>query len=133
MTDCLNCFPVFIAYVRESRYTKSILEETGEFTVNIPYGEYDPKILGYCGTVSGRDHDKIADMNLTLEQPNVISVPGIKEFPITLECKVIFKHTQDTALPAAILDRYYPEENDGFRDYHTAYYGEIVDAYLITE
>ena len=88
--------PVFIAYVRESRYTKSILEETGEFTVNIPYGEYDPKILGYCGTISGRDHDKISDMGLTLVEPNVISVPGIKEFPLTLECKVIYKQKQDT-------------------------------------
>lgn len=125
--------PVFIAYVRESRYTKDILEKNGEFTVNIPYGEYDPKILGYCGTISGRDHDKIAEMGLTLEEPNVISVPGIKEFPLTLECKVIYKEKQDKELPAEILDRFYPEESDGFRDYHTAYYGEIVDAYLITE
>ena len=125
--------PVFIAYVRESRYTKSILDETGEFTVNVPYGEYDPKILGYCGTISGRDHDKIADMNLTLEKPNVVAVPGIKEFPLTLECKVIYKQKQDAALPADLLDRFYPEDTEGFRDYHTAYYGEIVDAYLITE
>lgn len=124
--------PIFVAYVRETRHTKSMLEETGEFTVNIPYGEYDPAILGYCGTKSGRDCDKILDMNLTLEEPNKISVPGIKEFPLTLECKVIYKQQQDlNSIPADILDRFYPEDADGFRDYHIAYYGEILDAYLI--
>ena len=46
--------PVFIAYVRETRYTKQLLEESGAFTVNIPYGDFDPKILSYCGTKSGR-------------------------------------------------------------------------------
>ncbi len=124
--------PVFIAYVRESRYTKQLLEEHGEFTVNIPTDNSHSRVLGYCGTKSGRDCDKIADMGLTLEAPNQISVPGIKEFPITLECRVIYRQQQDlNALPSDILDRFYPEEADGFRDYHIAYYGEIVDAYLI--
>lgn len=126
--------PIFIAYVRESRHTRALLEENGEFTVNIPYGEYDPAVLGYCGTKSGRDCDKIRDMKLTLEEGSRICVPGIKEFPLTLECKVIYKQQQDlTALPDAVLNRYYPEEAEGFRDYHIAYYGEILDAYLITE
>ena len=126
--------PVFIAYVRESRHTKQMLEENGEFTVNIPYGDFDRKILGYCGTKSGRDCDKIRDMNLTLEQPNTISVPGIKEFPLTLECKVIYKQAQDlNALPRDILDRFYPEDEAGIRDHHIAYYGQITDAYIITD
>lgn len=126
--------PVFIAYVRESRYTKTMLEEHGEFTVNIPKDTLDSNILGYCGTMTGRDHDKITDLGLTLEEPNVISVPGIKELPITLECKVIYKQKQDlNAVSADILDRFYPEEANGFRDHHIAYYGEIVDAYLIEE
>ncbi|MDO5152313.1 MAG: flavin reductase family protein [Eubacteriales bacterium] len=125
--------PIFIAYVRESRFTRQMLEENGEFTVNIPYGGVDAKILGYCGTKSGRDTDKIRDLNLTLEEPTTISVPGIRELPLTLECRVIYKQKQDLdALPAAILDRFYPvEAHFGGRDCHIAYYGEIVDAYLI--
>ena len=121
--------PVFIAYVRESRHTKSMLEENGEFTVNIPYGEYDKKILGYCGTKSGRDTNKIADMDLHLVDSDVVSVPGIKELPLTLECKVIYKEEQDLSrIPADIIEKYYP---DG--DHHHVYYGEIVNAYLIEE
>lgn len=126
--------PIFVAYVRESRYSKSILEENGEFTVNVPLADCNKAVLGYCGTKSGRDCDKIHDMSLTLEEPVSISVPGIKEFPITLECRVIYKQKQDlNALPASVLDRYYPETPEGSRDYHIAYYGEIVGSYLITE
>ena len=96
--------PIFIAYVRESRHTYTMLEGNGEFTVNIPMGQVDKKILGYCGTKSGRNTDKIRDMGLTLEDPSVISVPGIKELPLTLECKVIYKQKQDlSAIPAELL------------------------------
>ena len=125
--------PVFIAYVRETRYTKQMLEENGEFTVNIPYGEFDSKILGYCGTKSGRDTDKIRDLGLTLVDSDVVQVPGIAQLPLTLECKVIYKQQQDlTKMPQAILDRFYPVlDETGFQDYHIAYYGEIVNAYLI--
>ena len=125
--------PVFVAYVRESRHTKAMLDASGEFTVNIPIGDVDPKILGYCGTKSGRDTDKIRDLNLTLEAGENVSVPGIKEWPLTLECKVIFKHEQDESiLPKEIYDRYYPAtEANPSGDYHTAYYGQIVGAYII--
>lgn len=129
--------PIFIAYVRESRYTKTMLEGNGEFTVNIPMGDVDKKILGYCGTKSGRCTDKIADLGLTLEEPASIGVPGIQQLPLTLECKVIYKQKQDlSAIPEDILARYYPQDVDGSapgsnRDYHIAYYGEILNAYII--
>lgn len=125
--------PVFIAYVRETRHTKRMLEASGEFTVNIPWGEVDSHILGYCGRKSGRDTNKIEDLGLTLVTSDIVSAPGIKELPLTLECKVIYKQKQDLAvLPQEILDRFYPEENaEGFRDYHIAYYGEILNAYMI--
>lgn len=125
--------PIFVAYVRESRHTKAMLDECGEFTVNIPLEEGDRKILGYCGSKSGRDTDKIRDLDLTLEEGETVSVPGIRELPLTLECKVIFRHEQDESiLPPELYARYYPatEENPG-GDYHTAYYGQILNAYII--
>lgn len=126
--------PVFIAYVRETRHTKSMLDATGEFTVNVPYGAVDSSILGYCGKKSGRDTDKIGDLGLTLVDSDSVSVPGIKELPLTLECKVIYRQKQDlSVLPDDIMDRFYPVVGeDGFRDYHIAFYGEIVNAYMIT-
>lgn len=121
--------PVFMAFVRESRYTKQMLEKNGEFTVNIPMGQPDKKILAFCGTKSFRDVDKIRELGLTLVDSDVVSVPGIQEFPLTLECRVIYKEEQDlNRIPADILGRYYP---DG--DQHHVYYGEIVNAYIIED
>jgi flavin reductase (DIM6/NTAB) family NADH-FMN oxidoreductase RutF len=94
-------------------------------------------VLSLCGRKSGRDMNKIEKLNLTLEEPLEISVPGIRQLPLTLECKVIYKQQQDlSAIPQDILDRYYPVEEDTLhpgsdRDYHIAYYGEIVNAYMI--
>ena len=123
--------PVFVAYVRESRFTRQLLDQNPEFTVNCPIGDVDKKILGVCGTKSGRDTDKIEELGLHLEEPENISVPGIRELPLTLECKVLYRNPQPTeSLPQEILDRYYPEKN-GVRDFHYAYYGEIVSAYII--
>ena len=131
--------PVFVAYVRVGRHTRQMLDESGEFTVNIPYGEVDSKILGFCGTKSGRDTDKIAELGLDLVESNVVAVPGIRQLPLTLECKVLCSRTQNIPmLPENIRNRYYPNGVDSSNpgsneDFHIAYYGEIVGAYLITE
>ena len=131
--------PIFIAYVRESRYTKQLLEDNGEFTINVPMGEAPRAILSLCGRKSGRDMNKIEKLNLTLEEPMEISVPGIRELPLTLECRVLYKQKQDlSAIPQDILDRYYPVEEDTLhpgsdRDYHIAYTAQIVKAYIIED
>lgn len=120
--------PVFIAYVRQSRYTKELLDQNPEFTVNIPLGKPDPNVIAVCGRQSGREIDKFAACGLTPEAPEKIGVPGIREFPLTLECRVIYRQTQAVAsMPEDVQSRYYA---DG--DEHTAYYGEIVSAYLIS-
>ena len=129
--------PVFIAFVREGRHTRKLLDETGEFTVNIPYGELDRKILGYCGSRSGRDTDKIRDLGLTLVEPEEIGAPAIKELPLTLECKVLYSQLLDReAVPEEIRRTMYPENVDSSnpmanRDYHMVYYGKILRSYLI--
>ena len=76
--------PIFTAFIRENRFTHEQIEKNREFTINIPYGYYDKKILGVCGSKSGRNIDKIKELGLTLEKPNIISVPAIKELPLTL-------------------------------------------------
>lgn len=126
--------PVFVAYVRDSRYTREMLDEHGEFTVNIPMEAVDGKILAVCGTKSGRDMDKIAALGLHTEPGMEVSVPGIRELPLTLECKVLCRVKQPAeSLPLEIQARYYPADDQGNQDFHYAYYAQIVNAYLITE
>lgn len=129
--------PLFITVVRESRFTREMLEQNPEFTINIPVGEYDKQIMGVCGSQSGRDMDKIKELKLTLEEGQSISVPGIKELPLTLECKVVYKQLQELqGLSEEDREKFYPqgEANEDIlanRDRHIAFYGEIVDAYMI--
>ena len=120
--------PVFVAYVRDCRYTRELLDANPEFTVNIPIHGYDKKAFAICGTKSGRDMDKIAEAGLTLVEPEVVSVPGIQEYPLTLECRVIYRQEQDaSSLPESIRKQFYSIEKED----HISYYGEIVAAYLI--
>lgn len=126
--------PIFVAYVRESRFTFEQLEKSSEFTVNIPLDHVNLDIIKYCGSESGRICDKIKEHHLTLEEPIEISTPGIKEFPLTLECKVIYKSKQDVNdMRTEGQIHYYPvdENNHLKRDLHYVFYGEIVKAYVI--
>lgn len=126
--------PVFVAYVRKSRFTFEQLNKNDEFTVNIPLDCSKMDIIKYCGNTSGRDFDKIKEKNLTLEAPDRISVPGIREFPLTLECKVIYKSVQNVS--DMFTDnqlKYYPEDSEfnSSRDLHHVFYGEILKSYII--
>jgi len=127
--------PLFTVFVRQSRYTKALLEKNGEFTINVPLKGTDVKhILGVCGSKSGRDMDKIKELGLTLEEPEVISVPGIKELPLTLECRVVYKQDQDlSALEEEKRLHYYKPGTRDDGDFHTAYYGEVLAAYIIED
>ena len=125
--------PIFVTLVRGCRHTYQLLEKNPEFTVNIPLEQLDKNIIRICGTKSGRDIDKFRELGLTTEVPEAISVPGIRQLPLTLECKVLYKQPQ---APEYLLShepkKFYQENPVSIRDdYHTAYYGEIVSAYII--
>ena len=129
--------PIFTTFVREGRYTRRLLDENPEFTVNIPFGEFDKNILSYCGMKSGRQYDKIKDLSLNLVDGDCISVPAIKELPLSLECKVVYVQKQeDKLIPSFIKEKHYPQDVESShyaanRDFHIAYYAEIVKAYII--
>jgi len=125
--------PIFTAFVRGSRFTKPVLDKTGVFTVSIPLDSFDKSIIGYCGSKSGRDTDKLRDLGLHTEAAEVNGVPGIRELPLTLECKVLYAQQQ---FPENMTDSephaHYAKDCDSIeQEYHTAYYGQIVSAYII--
>ncbi|MCI1726889.1 MAG: flavin reductase [Lachnospiraceae bacterium] len=124
-------------YVREHRYTKLQLDETGEFSISIPMDKPIAAITKVCGTQSGREVDKEKAAHLTLEEPEVIHVPGIKEYALTLECRILYSQKQEMdKIPSDIREQMYPQDVSGTycmanQDAHTAYIGEIVAAYII--
>jgi len=109
-----------------------LVDKNGEFTVNTPLAPIDKNIIAVCGTKSGRDMDKFAELGLETEEGMTVSVPGIRQLPLTLECKVIYKQDQDSAaLHPDVMARYYKTGTRNEGDYHTMYFGEITAAYII--
>ena len=129
--------PTFHVYVRQGRYTKAQLDRTGEFTISVPLDHPDADINRICGWQSGRDIDKAAAAGLELESAEVIHTPGIRQYPLTIECRILYAQDQELPkIPEDIRNRMYPQDVDGAypmanRDCHTMYVGEIVDAYII--
>ena len=123
--------PTFVVYVRQSRYTKPQLDKTGEFSISVPLDKIDGKISRVCGSPSGYDVDKVKEAGLTLEAGEKINVPGILEYPLTIECRVLYAQDQDMdAIPEELKKRFYPEGAGGF-DHHTMYVGLIESAYIL--
>lgn len=125
--------PIFVAYVRSSRFTYELIERTGEFTVCAPIGELSTemkKALALCGSKSGRDVDKIAKAGLHVVEADIVRPPALKEFPLTLECRVVYSVEQTVKDISSRFGKFYPAEGDHSAP-HVAYYGEIVKAYVI--
>ena len=129
--------PTFHVYVRQGRYTKAQLDKTGEFTISVPLDRIDANINRVCGSQSGFHIDKVKEAGLALEAPQVIRTPGIRQYPLTIECKILYAQDQDLSkIPQDICERMYPRDVPGThpmanQDFHTMYVGEIVAAYII--
>jgi len=116
--------PILTILVRPSRYTYGLLEATGDFTVNVMPRELK-EVVDFCGTVSGRDHDKFAEKKITAIPGRKVRSPIIGEGVIHYECRILYKSDlPDDALEKPIRDQFYPKG-----DYHRVYYGEILAAY----
>lgn len=79
--------PMVSISVRPERYSYHMIEETGEFVINLTTEEL-VKACDYCGVTSGRDVDKFKEMKLTPVAVEGVSVPGIEESPVNIACKV---------------------------------------------
>ena len=73
--------------VRASRLSYSLIEDLGEFVVNLPSAD-QVKEMDYCGFVSGRDEDKWAACGFTRAAASQVQVPLIAECPVNIECRL---------------------------------------------
>ena len=79
--------PIVSIGVGEKQYSRVLIEECGEFVVNIPK-VHMLRDVEYCGLVSGRNIDKCTKISFTLAPSRKVKPPLIKECPVNLECKV---------------------------------------------
>ena len=117
--------PIFMIAVRNSRHTFGIMEEAADFTVSIPSSDMKAAIA-FCGTKSGRNYDKFKECNLTTAEARSTKSPIIDAPGIHFECKIVFKAPMNPVYLDQSYEKLYPE-----KDYHTLYFGEILDCYEI--
>lgn len=116
--------PFFLVGVRPSRYTYRFIEETKDFTINVPKKGME-EIVSYCGSVSGREHDKFEEKGLTMTPGRKVGSPSVSECVIHYECKVSYRtNVVPSVLSDDILRSSYRSGN-----YHALYFGEILAAY----
>ena len=114
---------VCFIFVRPTRYTYQFTEENEYFTLSF-FSEDYRETLDYCGTVSGKDIDKVKECGLNPVEllPGVIS---FKEANLVLTCKKMYY--QDIN-PENFFDLS-TDKNYPLKDYHRMYIGEILKAY----
>lgn len=109
--------PMVSISVRESRYSYHMIEETGEFVINLATEDINA-MVDKCGVISGSKFDKWKECHLTPEKANVVNVPLVKESPINIECKVtesknLGSHVMFLAEVVAVdVDEKYFDEKD---------------------
>lgn len=79
--------PMVSISVRPERYSCPMIEETGEFVINLTT-EKLAWATDYCGVKSGKNTDKWKEMHLTRERADIVGAPLIKESPVNIECRV---------------------------------------------
>lgn len=116
---------VFVAAIRPSRYTNSLVEDSKEFTLSVPAPNAFAGELAYVGTKSGRNTDKWEGCGLKKIKAKSVDayvVDGCRHY---FECKVLSTLSlKQGDIPEADL-RWYPTGDD----YHNLYISEIVDSY----
>lgn len=111
--------PCATFYVRPQRYTKTFIDATERQSISFLPEEYR-KALNYCGTVSGKDEDKIKGSGLTLT--HVDGVPCFEEAEATLIVRKLYVQEQDPKcfVDPSIIEKWYPN-----KDFHTMYIAAI--------
>jgi len=109
--------PMLSISVRQSRYSYHMIQETGEFVVNLTTKDM-VKMVDKCGVISGEKVDKWKESGFTQEPASKINVPLVKESPVNIECRVVEtknlgSHVMFMAevLAVDVDDRYFDEKD----------------------
>ena len=107
-----------VVYVRPQRYTKEFVDREELYTLSFFDGH--KKELGYLGSRSGRDEDKVAAVGLTPVFENGYTY--FAEAKLVIVCKKLY---QAPLKEEYFLDKETVEKNYPDRDFHDLYVGKI--------
>jgi flavin reductase (DIM6/NTAB) family NADH-FMN oxidoreductase RutF len=118
--------PVAVAFIRPQRHTFGFMENQAYYSLSF-FGEEHRDILNLCGSVSGRDLNKMDVDDLTpMETP--LGNITFEEAHLVLECrKLYYDDIKPELFQAFEIEKIYPK-----KDYHRFYIGEIVNVWKKT-
>ena len=113
--------PTAIAYVRQSRYTKELIDKTDLFTLSLIE---DRSALGYLGSHSGRDENKFENAGIKpFFTDGTTAIEGAK---LVFVCRKLYKAPIS---PENFIDQSIVAKDYANGDYHDMYIGEIIKTY----
>ena len=112
--------PMAVAYIRPQRYTKEFVDNSEYFTLSF-FSEQYRKQLALCGSKSGREIDKVKECGFTVAEAQG-GAPYFEQADLVFVCrKRMVQKMEESLIPADVREKWY----EG--DYHTMYWGEIVE------
>ena len=115
--------PTSVIFVRPQRYTKEFIDRENYYTLSFFPAEHK-KALGYLGSHSGRDEDKVEAVNF--HPVSVQNGVTFEEAALTLVCRKLYRApiAEENFIDKSVVEDCYPK-----RDFHDMYIGEIVEVY----
>ena len=112
--------PAATCYIRPQRYTKEFVDNSEYFTLSF-FSEQYRKQLALCGSKSGREIDKVKECGFTVAEAQG-GAPYFEQADLVFVCrKRMVQKMEESLIPADVREKWY----EG--DYHTMYWGEIVE------
>lgn len=110
-----------ICYVRPQRYTRQFIDREPLYTLCF-FPERYKKALGYLGSHSGRDGDKVAAAGLRPVFGEGYTY--FEEASLVLVCRKLYQAPlcEERFCDPAVVEQCYPQ-----RDFHDLYIGELVE------
>lgn len=119
--------PVMIVAVKKGRFTGSLIEKNREFTVTVPDVLPSQRVQDICGLPYRKEHNKLMEAGLTALRGRKVKTPVIAVPGTQYECRVAFQGRTEQGRSDPALDELWYKKNPD--DYHTIFFGEIVDCY----
>ena len=116
---------VFILPIRKNKMTHEIIDATKSFAISVPTKDMRNQII-QCDHLSGYGANKFERLHLHPARAKKIPAFTVAECGLFFECKVIF--WADDMSPSQLDPRLMTEMYEG-KDFHTFYFGEIINAY----
>lgn len=86
--NCSYDPPMLMVGIVESRFSYHMIKENGCFVAHL-LDESQSDLFKVCGTLSGRDSNKLVDHNIKVVDAKTVNAGVIETCPVAIECEVV--------------------------------------------